>query len=171
MVHHLRDLSLIAFAAVLLSSCSQGGPPPLTPGMFGQPTPVAARIRLPAATGFRPLPLGLAPSTLRGEKLRSTSVTLHCYHTYKIDYVTFSTSGSASGPISGTFSASGVWVLGKKDFEEKYAISSGSQQIAGKVSGFGTVTTCRHFSGRDLSYGDGYTSVDISKGKFKEEFR
>src|SRR5579871_4457072 len=79
-------------------------------------------------------------SELHGETFSASGGTFSCakHADYSISH--FATSGNASGPLPGSFSASGSWRLssGTWSFQEKFEILSGSQTISGKIDKDGT---------------------------------
>jgi hypothetical protein len=60
----------------------------------------------------------------------------------------FTASGSASGPWSGTFTATGKWHVRSHNwaFSEAFTITSGSERIAGTVNGAGTQSSSEGIS-------------------------
>ncbi len=110
----------VCVAAILLAGC--GG----SQGLIGQ---------LAAAKQDR---YGQAPSELSGsEVLTASHVRLHtimCSGPY--GEVRFRTEGMANGPLSGSFTAHGVWTfhfLTSWSFHESFTITSGSSHISGQI--------------------------------------
>jgi|SRR5271166_2073442 len=125
-------------------------------------------------------------SELHGETISASSGTLSCakHADYSISH--FQTSGNATGPLSGSFSASGSWRVNTANyswsFKENFEIVSGSQTINGKIDrrGKGPGGSCDVFGG-NLPYrtlnpkSKGHVAVNIlyyeSTLSFKEAFK
>jgi len=122
-------------------------------------------------------------SELHGETFSASGGTFSCakHADYSISH--FATSGNASGPLPGSFSASGSWRLssGTWSFQEKFEILSGSQTISGKIDkdGTGPGGSCDSFGG-NLPYrtqnpkSKGHVAINIlyeSALSFKEAFK
>ena len=123
--------------------------------------------------------------TLSGEALSASTVSMQCYHNkqngaYAVD---FKTSGAASGPLDGTFRASGSWgwnpMLRRWDFLEVFVIKGKHRlrylRISGAIYARGAGNlTCADFDMSGLSYhwkrGQGTASVIIDPSSFSNKF-
>ncbi|HTA54075.1 MAG TPA: hypothetical protein VK755_04975 [Candidatus Acidoferrales bacterium] len=146
-------------AAALLSGCG-GSPPPISaPGAMGK---YAASANQPDS---------VASSTT--EFLYTRRVKETCFgNNYGCNCV-FHTSGKASGPFSGTFTASGNWNATSNEpwkFSENFSIKSTGKVISGTVSGQGAHPQmeggCVSFGPHIMTY-----SVGSHNGKVRVRFR
>jgi hypothetical protein len=115
----------------------------------------------------------LAANDFAGEKFMSTYVSASCLLTPGGPQINYTATGSASGPLPGTFSASGsvldFSLLNKFSFSETFEVQSGSQTFAGKVkqshgvigfNGCRKAAKSEFFKAKRVGY-----SVDRSRGK------
>ena len=129
----------------------------------------------------------LAASGFAGEKFTSTYVSASCLLTPGGPLLKYTATGSATGPLPGTFSASGNvldFALEKTfQFSETVELQSGTQTFAGKVEksrGVVGFSGCRKALKSDsfkakrvrysLDHSRGKTSIDYSKLQFNESF-
>jgi hypothetical protein len=122
-----------------------------------------------------------------GEKFTSTSVSASCLLTPGGPLLKYTATGSASGPVTGTFSASGnvldFALLKTFQFSETFEVQSGTQTFAGTVKKrHGTVgfSGCHKASKSDsfkatrvaysVDHSRGKTSMGYSKLQFHESF-
>jgi pectate lyase len=135
-------------------------------------------------------PFTAAATSLAGERLRATNVRLRNYSgscDKSAIWITFTASGTATGPYSGTFTAHGSWfyvpgwVSGYPAFSEKFKITS-EQTISGTASMNGLVglrISCRDFRSVHLKNITWFTKSSkgallvqmIKKGSLEESFR
>jgi len=125
-----------AVTAILLAGCGGGLPSSID-------APVAQNA---ATTRYVPRPILLvhSDSKISGETFTSTSVRSRC-HGKQTMRGSFHAHGSASGPVPGTFTASGNAGQSNQGhshmrtwgFEETFTITSGSQEVSGSVSSGG----------------------------------
>jgi hypothetical protein len=127
-----------------------------------------------------------ADAKLRGESLTSTEVRSHCHYLSQPPGTligAFRAYGSASGPLPGTFMATGGLRGGLvRNFSERLTIKSGSQEISGSVS-YGGVHGAAGCSKRRLSFDfpkltykvepdqHGHASATLSSGSLNESFK
>lgn len=115
----------------------------------------------------------LAANNFAGEKFTSTNVSATCLLTPGGPQLTYTATGSASGPLSGTFSASGSvlhsGILNRFSFSETFEVQSGTQTFAGTVKqshGVIGFNGCRKMAKSEFFKAQRVTySVDRSTGK------
>jgi hypothetical protein len=129
----------------------------------------------------------LAVSNFAGEKFTSSNVTARCLLTPGGPELTYTATGSASGPLPGTFSASGnvlnFAIMKTIVFSETFEVQSGTQTFAGtvkKAHGAVGFNGCRKavksdsFKAQRLTYSvddsRGKSRIDYSKLQFHESF-
>jgi hypothetical protein len=128
-----------------------------------------------------------AASSFAGEKFTSTYVSASCLLTPGGPLLKYTVTGTATGPLPGTFSASGNvldFALEKTfQFSETFEVQSGTQTFAGKVEksrGVVGFSGCRKalksdsFKAKRVRYrvddSRGKSSIDYSKLQFNEMF-
>jgi hypothetical protein len=163
-----RCTLLVSVAAAALAGCSS----------FGSPV---AQNAAPQALAQ------LAASNFAGERFTSSYVSARCLLTPGGPELTYMATGSATGPLPGTFSASGNvldFALEKKLlFSETFQVQSGTQTFAGTVKkshGVIRFSDCRKalksdfFKAKRMTYSvdgsRGRSSIDYSKLQFHESF-
>ncbi|HLY03249.1 MAG TPA: hypothetical protein VKR56_12235 [Candidatus Cybelea sp.] len=115
----------------------------------------------------------LGASSFAGEKFTSTYVSAACLLTPAGPLLRYTATGSATGPLPGTFSASGSVLndalLKTFSFDETFEVQSGTQTFAGKVKqshGVIAFGGCRKAAKNDAFKAQRVTySVDGSRGK------
>jgi hypothetical protein len=129
----------------------------------------------------------LAASSFAGEKFTSTYVSASCLLTPGGPLLKYTATGSATGPLPGTFSASGNvldFALEKTfQFSETFEVQSGTQTFSGEVEksrGVIGFSGCRKalksdsFKANSVRYrvdhSRGKSSIDYSKLQFNESF-
>ncbi|HEY2475389.1 MAG TPA: hypothetical protein VGI19_11385 [Candidatus Cybelea sp.] len=133
-----------------------------------------------------PATVGLAANSFAGEKFTSTYVSTTCVFTPGGPQLNYMATGSASGPLPGTFSASGsVLHFALRNtflFSETFEVQSGTQTFTGKVKqsdGVIRFSGCRSakrefFKATRVTYSvdrsRGKTSIYYSKLQFDESF-
>jgi hypothetical protein len=128
-----------------------------------------------------------AANNFAGEKFMSSYVSAKCLLTPGGPELVYTATGSASGPLAGTFSASGsvldFALLKKFMFVETFEVQSGTQTFAGKVnkahaairfSGCRKKAKSEVFRAKRVTYSvdgsRGKSSIDYSKLQFRESF-
>jgi hypothetical protein len=156
------------FVAAALTGC----------GSFQAP---AAQNGAPQAT------VQLTANNFAGEEFTSSYVSAKCLLTPGGPELVYTATGSASGPLAGTFSASGsvldFALLKKFMFSETFAVQSGTQTFSGKVnkahaairfSGCRKKAKSEVFKAKRVTYSvdgsRGKSSIDYSKLQFRESF-
>jgi hypothetical protein len=120
-----------------------------------------------------PATVPVAANNFAGEKFTSTHVSATCLLTPGGPLLNYTATGSAGGPVPGTFSASGSvldFALKKTLlFSETFEVQSGTQTFAGKVKqSHGAIgfNGCRKAAKSEFFKAKGVTySVDRSRGK------
>ncbi|MGC9993418.1 MAG: hypothetical protein ABSD52_13635 [Candidatus Cybelea sp.] len=129
----------------------------------------------------------IGANSFAGEKFTSSYVSTKCLLTPGGPELTYTATGSASGPVQGTFSASGSvldFALEKTFmFSETFEVQSGTQTFAGKVKkshgvlefgGCREATKNDSFRARRVIYtvdrSRGSSSIDYSKLQLHESF-
>jgi hypothetical protein len=157
-----------SFAAAALTGC----------GAFQAPV---AKNWAPQAT------MRFAADDFSGEKFTSSYVSAKCLLTPGGPELVYTATGSASGPLAGTFSASGsvldFALLKKFMFSETFEVQSGTQTFAGNVnkahamirfSGCRKKAKSEIFKAKRVTYSvdgsRGKSSIDYSKLQFHESF-
>jgi hypothetical protein len=128
----------------------------------------------------------IAANDFAGEKFTSTKVSTSCLLTPGGPQINYTATGSASGPLPGTFSASGsvlhLGPISTFSFSEAFEVQSGTQTFSGKVKqSHGTIgfNGCRKaksevFKAKRVTYSvdrsRGKSSIYYSKLQFRESF-
>ncbi len=129
----------------------------------------------------------LAADGFAGEQFTSSYVSAKCLLTPGGPELVYTATGSASGPVAGTFSAAGsvldFALLKKFMFSETFEVQSGTQTFAGTVNKAHAVirfSGCRKkakseaFKAKRVTYSvdrsRGKSSIDYSKLQFRESF-
>jgi hypothetical protein len=174
----------------ILAGCG-GSHSPMTPGTLGQNA--AATLH-----GSVPISSVRSDSELSGEMLTSTKVRSHC-HGKKSVSSDFHAHGSASGPFPGTFTASGsaksYYSDGGTSLDERFTITSGSEEISGHIEyrflpplafrqlfrNPNSVSCSKHILSFDFPkvpykvkkhpHQDGRASATLENGSFSESFK
>ena len=157
-----------SFAAAALTGC----------GSFQAPV---------AQNSIRQATVQRAASNFAGESFTSSYVSAKCLLTPGGPELVYTATGSATGPLPGTFSASGsvldFALLKKFMFSETFAVQSGTQTFSGKVkkahaairfSGCRKKAKSEVFKAKRVTYSvdglRGKSSIGYSKLQFHESF-
>jgi hypothetical protein len=128
-----------------------------------------------------------AASNFAGEKFTSSYVSAKCLLTPGGPELTYTATGSATGPLPGTFSASGsvldFAIMQTFEFSETFEVQSGTQTFSGQVEkshGVIRFNDCvkkaksEVFKAKGVRYSvdgsRGRSSIDYSKLQFRESF-
>jgi hypothetical protein len=158
----------VTFTAAALAGCASFG------------SPVSQNVAPPAS-------VQRAANNFSGERFTSSYVSARCLLTPGGPELTYMATGSATGPLPGTFSASGTvldFALRETfEFSETFEVQSGTQTFSGKVEkshGVVRFNDCvkkakrEVFKAKRVTYSAdrsrGKSSIDYSKLQLRESF-